>query len=264
MVELHTPEPDRYCGAVCSRCFNGIEEQLEYPCPTIRVIAEALGIKDEELIEKRATPMAEIEPGGLVRVSWVPQIPTPEGLPPVIRDEGYEDFVTDGPAEVVVAFDVPKRIGSPLFRKTDLDAAYTRGISEGLRRADNAINWQTACLGCADKLDGLYAERCRGHEEGLAEGRRQATEGWERRLRWRTAEGSTMELIEPNVAAYVEMSRRLERQYGYAPGELQQRLVGPWEPAEQPDPITPEVYAEFFPERDDSGAPLEGGDHGDR
>lgn len=73
-----------------------------------------------------------------------------------------------------------------------------------------------------------------------------------------------MELIEPNVAAYVEMSRRLERQYGYAPGELQQRLVGPWEPAEQPDPITPEVYAEFFPERDDSGAPLEGGDHGDR
>jgi hypothetical protein len=39
------------------------------------------------------------------------------------------------------------------------------------------------------------------------------------------------------------------------------RLVGPWEPApavnaEQPDPITPEVYGEFFPERDDAGEPL--------
>jgi hypothetical protein len=28
------------------------------------------------------------------------------------------------------------------------------------------------------------------------------------------------------------------------------------EPAEQPDPITPEVYGEFFPERDDAGEPL--------
>lgn len=71
-------------------------------------------------------------------------------------------------------------------------------------------------------------------EASIAEGRRQATDGWERHLRWRTAGGSTMELIEPNVAAYVAMSRRLERQYGYQPGELQRRLVGPWEPAEQP------------------------------
>lgn len=66
------------------------------------------------------------------------------------------------------------------FSREDLDEAYARGVSEGLRRADNAINWQTSCLGCADRLDGLYAERCRGHEEGLAEGRRQATEGWGR------------------------------------------------------------------------------------
>jgi hypothetical protein len=118
----------------------------------------------------------------------------------------------------------------------DQAAAHARGISEGLRRADNAIDWQTSCLGCSDRLDGLIEERGRGYEEGLAEGRRQATQGWERHLRWRTAEGSTTDLIEPNVAAYVGMSRRLERQYEYAPGELQQRLVGPWEPAEQPEP----------------------------
>jgi hypothetical protein len=103
-----------------------------------------------------------------------------------------------------------------------------------------------ACSGVPFISDEVWKEmgravdkiRAEAYARGISEGRRQATEGWERHLRWRTAEGSTMDLIEPNVATYVGMSRRLERQYGYAPGELQQRLVGPWKPAEQPEPAS--------------------------
>lgn len=133
------------------------------------------------------------------------------------------------------------------FSKEDLDEAYARGVSEGLRRADNAINWQTSCLGCADRLDGLIAERARGYEEGLAEGRRQATEGWERSWGVDTPSGPIGCDDEEDARGYAALP-------GW--GHVVSRLVGPWEPVEQPDPITPEVYAEYFPERDDAGEPL--------
>ncbi|GAA2608589.1 hypothetical protein GCM10010399_44270 [Dactylosporangium fulvum] len=95
--------------------------------------------------------------------------------------------------------------------------AYERGHTDGHREADAAV--QRPCQ--------LAYER----------GRREATEGWERQLRWRLADGSTWEFPhESYVAAYVKVQRRMERQYGYAPGELQQRPVGSWETAEQPAP----------------------------
>jgi hypothetical protein len=34
--------------------------------------------------------------------------------------------------------------------------------AEGRRQADNALEWHTTCIGCADHLDGLYAERWAG------------------------------------------------------------------------------------------------------
>lgn len=38
-------------------------------------------------------------------------------------------------------------------------------ISIGRHQANSAINWDTSCLGCADRLDRLYAERCAGAED---------------------------------------------------------------------------------------------------
>jgi hypothetical protein len=100
------------------------------------------------------------------------------------------------------------------------NAGYARGISEGLHQADNAINWGTSCLGCADKLDGLIAERGRGYEEGLAEGRRQAAEALQ-------AEAERLR------AGY-----RSQSEYGidYVQGfeAAAAHLVGPREPTEQP------------------------------
>jgi hypothetical protein len=55
VMELHAPVPCgfRYCRSpethrVCKECGAAINS----PCSTIQVIAEALGVKDEELIEK--------------------------------------------------------------------------------------------------------------------------------------------------------------------------------------------------------------------
>lgn len=36
--------------------------------------------------------------------------------------------------------------------------------AEGRREADDAINWNTSCIGCAGRLDSLYAERSAGAE----------------------------------------------------------------------------------------------------
>lgn len=41
--------------------------------------------------------------------------------------------------------------------------------AEGRSQADNAITWGTSCLGCADRLDGLIAERHAGAEETARE-----------------------------------------------------------------------------------------------
>lgn len=39
--------------------------------------------------------------------------------------------------------------------------------AEGRRQANNAIDWNTTCVGCAERLDGLYAERMAGYDEAL-------------------------------------------------------------------------------------------------
>jgi hypothetical protein len=41
--------------------------------------------------------------------------------------------------------------------------------AEGRRQADNAINWGTACLGCADRLDSQITERHAGADEAARE-----------------------------------------------------------------------------------------------
>lgn len=40
VVELHKPE-----GIFCAVCFNAIEESVSAPCPTVEVIARALGVE---------------------------------------------------------------------------------------------------------------------------------------------------------------------------------------------------------------------------
>lgn len=37
--------------------------------------------------------------------------------------------------------------------------------AEGRRQADNALNWDTTCIGCAGRLDRLYAERWEGAKD---------------------------------------------------------------------------------------------------
>lgn len=81
-------------------------------------------------------------------------------------------------------------------------------------------------------------------------GRRQATEGWQREWGAQYRNDSWVQATfddEGQAVAYAAEA------IGH---RAVSRLVGPWEPAEQPDPITPEVYGEFFPERDDAGEPL--------
>lgn len=113
------------------------------------------------------------------------------------------------------------------YTKQDLDEAYERGKAEQQESLNAARQLATQLGQNADE-----AIRA-AYEQGRVRGLREATEGWERNLRWRTAVGQTFEFSHDSyVAPYVQQARRLERQYGYEPGELQQRLVGPWEPAE--------------------------------
>lgn len=88
------------------------------------------------------------------------ELTVPRELVDLLDERAGKKHSIDGPvlatlAEILARYD---------------SAAYARGVSEGLRRADNAINWQTSCLGCAEKLDESYAGWCKGHEAGLAEG----------------------------------------------------------------------------------------------
>lgn len=45
VVERHKPQPDAYCGATCSVCFNGLGERPTYPCADIQAIARELGVE---------------------------------------------------------------------------------------------------------------------------------------------------------------------------------------------------------------------------
>jgi hypothetical protein len=52
-----------------------------------------------------------------------------------------------------------------VFTAAEVEQART----EGRREANNAITWGTSCLGCADRLDGLYAERVAGARDMIGE-----------------------------------------------------------------------------------------------
>lgn len=103
------------------------------------------------------------------------------------------------------------------------------------------------------------------YARGISEGRRQATERFiseceanaaEYRRRYRLGPPPSTGLVDERPrdlrSLHIGIGMKLARDLA------QHRLLadGPWEPTEQPDPITPEVYAEFFPERDDAGVPL--------
>jgi hypothetical protein len=49
--------------------------------------------------------------------------------------------------------------------------AEERAFRAGLAAADNAITWNTTCVGCADQLDTAVGERAAGYAEGVRDGR---------------------------------------------------------------------------------------------
>lgn len=38
-LDLHKPD-----GIFCTVCFNAVEQELSWPCPTVEVVARALGV----------------------------------------------------------------------------------------------------------------------------------------------------------------------------------------------------------------------------
>lgn len=56
-------------------------------------------------------------------------------------------------------------MSAQMFSAADLEQAR----AEGRQEANNAITWDTSCLGCADRLDGLYAERVAGARDMAGE-----------------------------------------------------------------------------------------------
>jgi len=56
----------------------------------------------------------------------------------------------------------------------EMREAEERAFRAGLAAADNAITWNTTCVGCADQLDTAVGERAAGYAEGVRDGRAQA------------------------------------------------------------------------------------------
>jgi hypothetical protein len=56
-----------------------------------------------------------------------------------------------------------------------------RAYCDGCR----ALNWNTTCHGCADRMDNLIAERAAGHKEGYEEGQKDAIDKMAAGLRHR-------------------------------------------------------------------------------
>jgi hypothetical protein len=92
----------------------------------------------------------------------------------------------------------------------------------------------------ADVLDsdgwlGILAKALNGMEDAAYErGRREATEGWEREwgARWMQDAAEPTDVLHP--CGSEEAAREMERRSGgYRRAES--RLVGPWEPADQPE-----------------------------
>lgn len=47
VVDIHTPSELFYgTGYVCSKCYNGTDVNLPWPCPTVLAIAKGLGVDD--------------------------------------------------------------------------------------------------------------------------------------------------------------------------------------------------------------------------
>jgi hypothetical protein len=147
----------------------------------------------------------------------------------------------------------PEFVEPHAFTRADVDAAYQRGLAEGqagrdqLRRLHEATEaaleqaeqyardlqddggaYGLGYDACAAELnDKVIREIKRAHHEGIAEGRRQATKGWERE--WGVAHGPGRL---PDRGDDEVTARRLA---SYSPERrVVSRLVGPWETAERP------------------------------
>jgi len=101
------------------------------------------------------------------------------------------------------------------------------------------VNHDAATLGehLAAAVRRLHDRERAAYERGLAEGRRQATEGWEREHLW----GVVLDHgDEPQYKCGSEEDARsfaLTRPGSRVVRQTTARLVGPWEPAEQPEPV---------------------------
>jgi hypothetical protein len=112
------------------------------------------------------------------------------------------------------------------------EAAYQRGRREATIECNTEIDRLHALLEQAEQYardlqdDGVLTDEAR--EQGLAAGRSQATEGWERE--WGVA---------ADAGVYVYVTERAAREAvrdSPAPRPVVSRLVGSWEPDEQHEP----------------------------
>lgn len=84
--------------------------------------------------------------------------PTPEerAVAEVLRYAEWDHPAVDTAREILAALNLPERD--------------RQQFQAGLRAANNAITWNTSCLGCAKQLDSLINERAAGYVEGEADG----------------------------------------------------------------------------------------------
>ncbi|MGX6605637.1 hypothetical protein ACWKSP_26415 [Micromonosporaceae bacterium Da 78-11] len=66
---------------------------------------------------------------------------------------------------LVDSLDIAEQIIAAMNGDPDRDE---RLRAEGRRQANHAITWDVTCIGCADRLDRLYEERCAGVDEAVA------------------------------------------------------------------------------------------------
>jgi hypothetical protein len=116
-----------------------------------------------------------------------------------------------------------------LVQRTDTDAAYERGKAEHAAELARV----EALLDHAVQHSIMVVKTGKdAYERGLAEGRRQATEGWERKWAVQTPEGLMIPVREHDGLASMVLQAE-QRAAGLRTGTTHSRLVGPWEPAGQ-------------------------------
>jgi hypothetical protein len=112
----------------------------------------------------------------------------------------------------------------------------------GWHRADDGMSWTDrpgfpaagSVVRFADMipLSPTQGDVDAAYERGVAEGRRQATEGWDREWAFENRANLTIPIAGDDVLRFEAMIAQRQAA-GEETGRLVSRLVGPWEPAEQ-------------------------------